>query len=53
MTFHFADPQTLNVTAANKPKPPTCSAWKNQRAKLTFTPAVTPDYDGDLTAIQF
>jgi tetratricopeptide (TPR) repeat protein len=53
MNFHFADANSVNVTAANKPKPPSCPAWKNQRAKLTFTPATNSDYDGDLTAIQF
>ena len=56
MKFHAADLKTVEVTPANKlasaDKPP-CTAWKGQRAKVTFHSLPAGEFDGELSAIYF
>jgi hypothetical protein len=56
MKFRNANLNTVEVTSANKP--PTanqspCSAWKGQRARITFHSLPAGEFDGELSALYF
>jgi tetratricopeptide (TPR) repeat protein len=56
MKFRNADLKTVEVTSANKPptaNQPPCSAWKGQRAKVTFHSLPAGEFDGELSALYF
>jgi tetratricopeptide (TPR) repeat protein len=56
MKFHYVDLSKVQVTSVAKTAngaAPACTAWKGQKAKITFEPTQKEDYDGELTAIQF
>jgi len=54
MKFHYVDLSKVQLSStAKSATAPACSAWKGQKAKVTFEPAQSDDYDGELTAIQF
>ena len=56
MKFHYVDLSKVQVTSVAKTAngaAPACTAWKGQKAKITFEPTQKDDYDGELTAIQF
>ena len=54
MKFHYADVSQVQVTSEGKSAAaPACAAWKGQRAKVTFHPALNEAYDGELMTIQF
>jgi hypothetical protein len=56
MKFRNADLKTVEVTSANKPPSANqapCSAWKGQRAKVTFHSLPAGEFDGELSALYF
>jgi Tfp pilus assembly protein PilF len=56
MKFHYTDLSKVDISSNVKPAngtAPACTTWKGQRAKVSFEPTQTDEYDGELTGIQF